>query len=107
MKQENKHIDKHNDPDGLSDLFSSHAKIPWEKSKAEIWNDLEEQMMKEDPSPVLVRRLLPGRQWLAMAASLVLLLSVSGFMRFYTVNTYLPGGSTYRSAAPGWFRSRA
>ena len=92
MKQENKNIDKHNDPDGLSDLFASHAKIPWEKSKAEIWDDLEEQMMKEDPSPVLVRRLLPGRQWLAMAASLVLLLSVSAFMRFYTVNTICPEG---------------
>lgn len=92
MKQEKKHIDKINKPDGLSDLFSSHSKIPWEKSKAEIWSDLEEQILKEDRSPVPVRSLLPGRQWLAMAASLVLLLSVSVFMRFYTVNTICPEG---------------
>ncbi|MEA3460923.1 MAG: FecR domain-containing protein [Bacteroidota bacterium] len=92
MNQENGHIDKQNDPDGLSDLFSSHTKIPWEKSKDEIWNDLEEQMMKEDRSPVLVQGLLPGRQWLAIAASLVLLLSISAFMRFYTVKTFCPEG---------------
>lgn len=92
MKQEKKHIDKSNKPDGLSDLFSSHSKIPWEKSKAEIWDDLEEQILKEDRTPVPVRHLLPGRRWLAVAASLVLLLSVSVFMRFYTVNTFCPEG---------------
>ena len=92
MNHEKKHIDKKNDPDGLSAQFSSHTKIPWEKSKAEIWNDLEGRLEKEDQNPELVRRLLPGRQWLAMAASLVLLLSVSGFMRFYSVKTDIPQG---------------
>ena len=92
MKQEKKYSDKQFDPDGLSDLFSSHSKIPWEKSKAEIWNDLEEQIRKEDWTPVPVRHLLTGRQWLAVAASLTLLLSVSVFMRFYTVNAICPEG---------------
>ncbi len=92
MNQEHKHMDKQNDPNGLSDQFFSKAKIPWEKSKAEVWNDLENRIAKEDQSPVLVRRLLPGRQWLALAASLVLLLSVSGFMRFYSVKTFCPQG---------------
>ena len=92
MNQENRHIDKKNDPDRLSDLFFSRAKIPWEKSKTEAWNDLEACIEKEDRSPVLVRRLLPGRQWLALAASLVLLFSVSAFMRFYSVKTFCPQG---------------
>jgi ferric-dicitrate binding protein FerR (iron transport regulator) len=92
MNQENRHIDKQNDPEGLSDLFFSKTKIPWEKSKEEVWNDLEERLAKEDQRPELVRHMLPGRQWLAMAASLVLLLSVSAFMRFYTVNNYCPEG---------------
>jgi ferric-dicitrate binding protein FerR (iron transport regulator) len=48
--------------------------------------------VKEDQSPVLVRRQLPGKQWLALAASLVLLLSVTGFMRFYSVKTFTPAG---------------
>lgn len=92
MNQENKHIDKQKDPDQESDLFFSKAQIPWEKSKSEVWNDLEEQLVKEDHSPELVRRFLPGKQWLALAASLVLLLSVSAFMRFYSVSTICPPG---------------
>lgn len=92
MNQENRHIDNQNDPDRLSDQFFSGAKIPWEKSKAEVWQDLEERLTKEDRSPELVRRFLPGKQWLALAASLVLLLSVSGFMRIYSVKTFCPQG---------------
>jgi ferric-dicitrate binding protein FerR (iron transport regulator) len=41
---------------------------------------------------VPVRRLLPGRQWLALAASLVLLLSVTAFVKFYSVKTHCPTG---------------
>jgi ferric-dicitrate binding protein FerR (iron transport regulator) len=92
MKQENRHKNKKNDPAELSGLFHSHSRIPWEKSKGEVWNDLEDLMAKEDQSPVRVRHLHPNRQWLALAASLVLLLSVSSFMRFYTVKSYSPQG---------------
>ena len=92
MNQEKRHRDKKNDPDGLSDLTLSNAKIPWEKSKEEVWNNLEERLATQDPSPVPIQRLLPAKQWLAMAASLLLLLSVSGFMRFYTVKTFCPQG---------------
>jgi len=80
------------DQSDLSERLFSGADIPWEKSKAEIWNDLEKGLVKEDPSPVPVRRLLPSKQWLALAASLVLLLAVSSFMRFYSVKTYCPAG---------------
>ena len=92
MNQEKRYKNKKNDPDGLSDLIFSNAKIPWEKSKAEIWNDLEERLVKEDRSTEPIRRLLPAKQWLAMAASLLLLIAVSGFMRFYTVKTFCPEG---------------
>jgi ferric-dicitrate binding protein FerR (iron transport regulator) len=92
MTQENKHTNRENDPDGHSDLFFSKAEIPWKKSKEEVWNNLEQNIMKEDRSPVPVGRLLPGRQWLALAASLVLLLSVTTFIRFYTINTQCPEG---------------
>ncbi len=92
MNQDKRHRNKKNDPDGLTDLIFSNAKIPWEKSKAEVWNNLEKQMERENRSTVPVRRLLPAKQWLAMAASLLLLLSVSAFMRFYTVKTYCPEG---------------
>jgi ferric-dicitrate binding protein FerR (iron transport regulator) len=92
MKQDNRHTDRKNDPDGLSHLFSSRSEIPWEKSRDEVWNNLEKDLMKEDQLPVPVRPLHPNRHWLGLAGSLVLLLAVSAFMRFYTVKTYCPEG---------------
>ena len=92
MNQENRHIDKKNDPNGLPDQIFSNGNIPWEKSKAEVWNDIEELITKEDRTSVQIRHLHPNRQWLALAASLVLLLSVSGFMRFYTMKSFCPEG---------------
>lgn len=92
MKQDKRHMNKENDPDRLTDQIFSDGKIPWEKSKAEVWNDLEELITKEDRTPIHVRHLHPNRQWLALAASLVLLISVSTFIRFYTVNTFCPEG---------------
>lgn len=92
MNQENRHSDKKKDPNGLPDQIFSSAKIPWEKSKSEVWNNLEEKITKEDRTTVHVRHLHPNRQWLALAASLVLLLSVSVFMRFYTIKTFCPEG---------------
>lgn len=92
MNQDNRHRDLKKDPNGLPNQIFSNAKIPWGKSKAEVWNDLEEKITKEDRTTVHVRHLHPNRQWLALAASLILLLSVSGFMKFYTVRTFCPQG---------------
>ena len=91
MNQENRHMDS-NERAEHPDPYFRGATIPWAKSKEEVWKELEVQIMEEDRSPELVRRKLPGRQWLALAASLVLLLSVAGFMRFYTIKTYCPEG---------------
>jgi len=90
MNQDKKYSNKKNDPNGLPDQIFSNGNIPWEKSKAEVWNDLEEQMERGNRSTVPVRRLLPAKQWLAVAASLLLILSVSGFMRFYSVKAFCP-----------------
>lgn len=92
MKQNHRDIKNNKDHSDLSDRIFSGADIPWEKSKDEVWSDLEHRLVKEDRSPELVRRKLPGKQWLALAASLVLLLSVTSFIRFYTVKTYCPEG---------------
>jgi transmembrane sensor len=92
MKQENRHIDKQDVPKGLSDLFSSSAKIPWEKSKEQVWNELDIKLKEGEGSLEPVQRSLTGKQWFAMAATLTLLLSVTGFMKFYTVKTFCPQG---------------
>jgi len=92
MNKNHRDMKNKKDPSDLGERLFSGAEIPWEKSKAEVWRDLEPRLVKEDQSPVLVRRQLPGKQWLALAASLVLLLSVASFMRFYSVNIDTPAG---------------
>ncbi|TFH20169.1 MAG: DUF4974 domain-containing protein [Bacteroidia bacterium] len=92
MNKKHRDIKNIKDQSDLSDRLFSGADVPWEKSKAEVWSDFEHRLVKEDLSPVPVRRMFPGKQWLALAASLVLLLAVSSFMRFYSVKTYCPAG---------------
>ncbi len=92
MNQDKRYRDKKKDPNGLPDQVFSNAEIPWKKSKSEVWNDLEELITKEDRPPVHIGHLHPNRQWLALAASLVLLIAVSSFMRLYTVKTFCPEG---------------
>jgi len=92
MNQENRHRAYKKDLNGDPDQFFANADIAWEKSKAEAWNDLEELITGDDQGTEHIRHLHPNRQWLALAASLVLLLSVSGFMRFYSVKTFCPTG---------------
>jgi transmembrane sensor len=92
MKGEKRHIERRHDPNGLSDLHFSNTKITWEKSKEEVWNELEGKIMENNRSPERVRHTLSGRQWIAMAASLTILLSVAGFMRFHTVKQFSPRG---------------
>jgi len=81
MNRDKPHKDQHTDPD-LSAEFFSRTKIPWEKSKEEIWQDLSSHLQEEPSSQPIVVSKLPGKQWMAMAASLVLLLAVASFLRF-------------------------
>lgn len=82
MKRDKTHR-KTSDPD-LSSEFLSRAKIPWEKKKEEVWQELADHLPEEIPSKVIVSGKLPGRSWIAMAASIALLLAVASFFRFYT-----------------------
>lgn len=85
MKKDKTTKNQHSDPDLSADFFS-RAKIPWEKSKEQIWQDLSEQLQEESPSKVIPLNKLPGTQWILMAASIALLLAVASFLRFYTRN---------------------
>ncbi|MEN8201334.1 MAG: FecR domain-containing protein [Bacteroidota bacterium] len=83
MKRNKVHKNQQTDPD-LSSEFLSRAKIPWEKSKEDIWQDLSDHLQEGQPSKVIIPGKLPGKQWLAMAASIALLLAVASFLRFST-----------------------
>jgi len=83
MKKDKTYKEQHTDPD-LSAEFLSRVKIPWEKSKDQVWQDLSEHLQEESPSKVIPINKLPGKQWIAMAASIALLLAVASFLRFHT-----------------------
>lgn len=87
MKRDKTHR-KSTDPD-LSEKFLSRAQIPWEKSKEEVWRELSDHLQEEQAPRAIVGTKLPGRPWIAMAASVTLLLAVASFMRFHvrTVET--------------------
>jgi len=91
MSKDKRNKDHYTDPDQSSGFFS-RAEIPWEKSKDEIWKDLSGQLQEEHPSKLIPVRRLPGKQWLAMAASIALLLAVATFFRYYTRTIESPTG---------------
>ena len=82
MKRDKTHR-KVSDPD-LTPEFLSRAKIPWEKKKEEVWQDLSVHLQEEPPARVIFMGKLPGKPWIALAASIALLLAVVSFFRFYT-----------------------
>jgi ferric-dicitrate binding protein FerR (iron transport regulator) len=82
MKRDKTHR-KVSNPD-LAPEFLSRAKIPWEKTKEEVWQELSDHLPEEAPSKVMFSGKLPGRTWIAMAASIALLLAVVSFFRYYT-----------------------
>lgn len=95
--------------------------INWEKSKEEVWAEISGKIAGEGADRKLQQGPLPGRRWLALAASLTLLLALSAFMRFHAIETFsgdgekisviLPDGSvvelnsnTKFSYHPYWWR---
>ncbi len=78
----------------------SGASIAWEKSKEEIWTGLSEKIAKEGSGQKSQVLKLQVRRWLALAASVSLLLALTGFMRFYTVKTQSPSDEISTAVLP-------
>jgi ferric-dicitrate binding protein FerR (iron transport regulator) len=74
--------------------------LSWEKSKDEIWEDLQIRMQEGSSKKTIVRSLLPGKTWLAVAASGALLVALLSFMRFHTVSSTAPSGIHTRVELP-------
>ncbi|MFH0756773.1 MAG: FecR family protein [Bacteroidota bacterium] len=92
MNKDNRNNKSLKDPEASSKAYFSGAYIPWEKSKDEVWDDLLVRLQKEGQKQGDDRRFLPGWRWLAAAASLTLLLAVTGYMRFHLRECYCPAG---------------
>ena len=88
----NKEI-KHTDHDHFSEETESmigRRQIKWDKSKEQIWMELEKRMETE---PV-ARTISLNRPWLrvAIAAGIALLMGISAFIGFYTKTVNVPAG---------------
>lgn len=92
MLKDHKHKKDNSDLKDLSSELFTRTNIAWERSRVEIWKDLSVRLQEEGPTQTIVRRFLPGKQWLAFAASFALLLAVAGFMRFHAVEVTTPSG---------------
>ena len=89
MKKDDKHSDL-TAVDRQSKTFFSGGEFRWEKSKAEVWAELEAQI--DDQSKGRIRLLNPRFvKWMA-AASILILFSLGSFIRFYSVTVDAPAG---------------
>lgn len=85
MEDPNKHIE-HNE-------FFSKVEIPYTETKDDIWNKLSEQIeVKEKGRNVEMKAKRKSVIWYSAAAVIILLISITGFMRFYSLELICPKG---------------
>jgi len=92
MKKAQEHTESNTDLKDLSPAFFSRTKIAWGTSKDEIWEELSAHLEEDTSLNSKSRFILPNRQWIALAASVAILLAVGGFMRIYTEKTVCAAG---------------
>lgn len=95
---------KNNNAQINSDEFgkiNEHLKIPYSKTKAEVWAEMESKLTLLPVARKTSLIMQPSFR-LAVAAMLVLMLGIAGFMRYYTVTTeILPGNHQLVSLPDG------
>ena len=73
-----------------SELFFKKAQIPFEKSKDEVWDQISGQL--EEKSSPRTAKMSTERIVFSLAASLIILLSIGSFFRFYTNTVTVEAG---------------
>lgn len=96
MNEENKHINEDFKTDSFR--FFSKLEVPYERSKEEVWEQLAEQLEEKPESPKIIW--FNPRVITAIAASLLVLLSLLSVMRFYTKTIYSPSGQHLSALLP-------
>ena len=76
--------------DRQSKAFFSGGKFNWEKSKLDVWNELNEAISEQPEKRSSFIRFTPGV--LAVAASLIILIGLGSFFRFYSTQIISPAG---------------
>lgn len=84
--------------DQQSKAFFSGGEFVWNRSEAAIWANLETRLVQPSRGRVLTVNFSAVR-W-AVAASVIAILSLTGFMRFYTVQVESSAGQHLEAALP-------
>ncbi|HZL11180.1 MAG TPA: FecR domain-containing protein [Prolixibacteraceae bacterium] len=91
MKNKTTYNEQQTDPWSDFEKVKKHLEIPYAKTKAEVWAEMESKLVA---LPIAQKTNLFARTYfrLAVAALLVLMLGIAGLIRFYTVTVEtLPG----------------
>ncbi len=87
MSLDLKNMDQYSDEEFLNSL--PEIESPYSKSKDEIWTEMFSEL-EDDPKPV--RKIKPNWLMYSIAASVLLIIASTAFMRFYTESVYCPKG---------------
>ncbi len=78
--------------------FFKKTRIPYSRSKEDVWNDMMAQIQNRQEKQKKTRHLIFYR---AAAAVFILLFSITAFMRFYSNTLYAPPGQHVSNTLPG------
>lgn len=87
MNLDLKNMDQYFDEEFLNSL--PEIELPYSKSKDEIWDEMFSEL-EDTPKPV--KKLKPNWLIYSIAASILLLIASTAFMRFYTKSVHCPKG---------------
>lgn len=92
MNRKNRHKKKESDLLEQSAALFERTRIPFKRSREEVWQELAAQLQEIDPDEQETRYILPVKKWIALAASVALLLAAAAFMRLFQEQTVCPPG---------------
>jgi len=92
------HINPSNEPEEDSSILFSQLEIPWEKSKARVWEELSARI-NEIPERKQ-SRIIPLVYTLSLAAMIVLLVGMTIFLRLYSTSVSCPTGQVITAQLP-------
>lgn len=81
----------------LNTNFFEKAKIPYQRSKEEVWNTMMEKRKAMPQKKSNTRKLIV--YW-SVAATITILLGITAFMRFYTTTIFAPAGQHVSQILP-------
>ena len=98
MNKENKNTDQNKNQTGGENNFFNKVELPFEKSKAEVWEMMAARMDEKPKNHTT--RLVSTRFWIGLAATVLVLAGVFSVMRFYTTTIHNPAGQHLTASLP-------